>query len=101
MQAACIQLRSPTLKVEMLVAQRRRVRTSGNAHVIQATIHSGTKDSKLNRLRLEVQKQEPTTAANRGLLESESQEDSFESLEKDEHVERLLQELKARQTPLA
>ena len=88
-------------KVEMLVAQHRRARTSGKAQVIQAAIHSGAKDSNLKRLRLEVQKQESTTAANRVLLESESLEDSFESLEKEEQVERLLQELKTRQPRLA
>jgi phage shock protein A len=88
-------------RVEMLVAQHRRARTSGKAQVIHAAIQSSGKAPSLKRLKLEVQKQEANTAANRVLLQSESLEDSFEALEKEEQVERLLQDLKTRQPRLA
>jgi phage shock protein A len=85
----------------MLVAQHRRARSSGKAQVIQAAVQSKGNASSLKRLKLEVQKQEANTAANRALLQGESLEDSFEALEKEEQVERLLQELKTRQPRLA
>ena len=88
-------------RVDMLIAQHRRARTSGKAQVIHAAIQSGAKASSLKRLKLAVQTQEAHTAANRALLQSESLEDSFEALEKEEQVERLLQDLKTRQPRLA
>lgn len=88
-------------RVDMLVAQHRRARTSGKAQVIHAAIQSGAKASSLKRLKLAVQTQEAHTTANRALLQSESLEDSFEVLEKEEQVERLLQDLKSRQPRLA
>ena len=88
-------------RVEMLVAQHRRARTSGKAQIIHAAIQSGAKTSSLRRLKLAVQTEEAHTSANRALLESESLEDSFEALEKEEQVERLLQDLKTRQPRLA
>ena len=88
-------------RVDMLVAQHRRARTSGKAQVIHAAIQSGAKASSLKRLKLAVQAQETHTTANRALLQSESLEDSFEVLEKEEQVERLLQDLKSRQPRLA
>jgi phage shock protein A len=88
-------------RVEMLVAQHRRARTSGKAQVIHAAMQSSGNTSNLKRLKLEVQKQEANTTANRALLQSESLEDSFEALEKEEQVERLLQDLKTRQPRLA
>jgi phage shock protein A len=85
----------------MLVAQHRRARTSGKAQIIYAAMQSSGKSPGLKRLKLEVQKQEANTAANRALLQTESLEDSFEALEKEEQVERLLQELKTHQPRLA
>ena len=88
-------------KVEILVAQHRRARTAGKAQAIHAAMQSSGNGASLKRLNLEVQKQEANTVANRALLASESLEDSFEALEKEEQVERLLQDLKTRQPRLA
>ena len=88
-------------RVEMLLAQHRRARSSGKAQIIHAAMESNGKASSLKRLKLEVQKQKANTVANRALLQSESLEDSFEALEKEEQVERLLQDLKTRQPRLA
>lgn len=88
-------------RVEMLVSQHRRARTSGKAQIIHAAIQSSASASSLKRLNLAVQTEEAHTAANRTLLQSESLEDSFEALEKEEQVERLLQDLKTRQPRLA
>ena len=88
-------------RVEMLVAQHRRARTAGKAQIIHAAMQSSGKSASLKRLNLEVQKEEANTVANRALLASESLEESFEALEKEEQVERLLQDLKTRQPRLA
>jgi phage shock protein A len=88
-------------KVELLLAQHRRARTSGKANVIQAAMQSSSKSSGLKRLRLDVQREQAKTMAGRALIESESLEDSFDALEKEEQVERLLEDLKNRQPRLA
>jgi phage shock protein A len=88
-------------RVEMLVAQHRRARTSGKAQIVHAAMQSSGKSPSLKRLNLEVQKQEAITVASRVLLQSESLEDSFEVLEKEEQVDRLLQDLKTRQPRIA
>jgi len=64
-------------------------------------MQSSGNGASLKRLNLEVQKQDANAVANRALLESESLEDSFEALEKEEQVERLLQDLTTRQPRLA
>jgi phage shock protein A len=64
-------------------------------------MQSSGKSPSLKRLNLEVQKQEAITVASRVLLQSESLEDSFEVLEKEEQVDRLLQDLKTRQPRIA
>lgn len=88
-------------KVELLIAQRRRAAISGKAHAIHATVQSASKSSSVKRLRLQVQKDEAKNLAARALLQSESLEDSFDALEKEERVERLLEDLKNRQPRLA
>jgi len=88
-------------KVELLIAQRRRAAISGKAQAIHATVQSAGKSSTVKRLHLQLQKDEAKNLANRALLASESLEDSFDALEKEERVERLLEELKNRQPRLA
>ncbi len=90
---------------EMLIAQRRRVRTIGKAHAAHAALE-GTREAKvLGRLRSGIAQDEATNLVSRTMLEGESLRDSLEdrftALEREDRVERLLEDLKSRQPRLA
>jgi phage shock protein A len=86
---------------EMLVAQHRRARTVGKANSARAIagVHHGS--TALNRLRSSVLQQEASNAAAHSILETDSLDDRFAAIEREDRVERLLQELKSRQPRLA
>jgi phage shock protein A len=86
---------------EILVAQHRRARISGKANTARVIAGAQQKSSTLNRLRSSILQQEATNSAIHGLLEDDSLEDKFAAIDREERVERLLQELKSRQPRLA
>jgi phage shock protein A len=85
---------------EMLIAQHRRARTVGNAHAARTIVASHNKTATLNRLRSTIQRKEANNAASHMILESESLEDRFSTLEREDQIERLLEDLKSRQPRL-
>jgi phage shock protein A len=86
---------------EMLVAQHRRARIAGKAVTARAIAGAQHKSSTLNRLRSSILEHEATNTAAHSILDDDSLEDKFAALDREERVERLLQELKSRQPRLA
>ncbi len=89
---------------ELLIARNRRARTVAKAnHALgkrNAVPAATTTASTLNRLRSSIESSEATNLAHH-LLQSESLEDSFDHLEKEDQINRLLEDLKNRQPRLA
>jgi phage shock protein A len=85
---------------EMLVAQHRRARTVGKANVARTLAATQSQSSTLNRLRSTIQRKEATNTANHMILEAETLEDRFTTLEREDQIERLLEDLKSRQPRL-
>ena len=80
---------------EMLIAQHRRARTVGKAN---AATHQTTVT--LNRLRSSIQRKEAANTANHLILESESFDDRLTTLDREDQIDRLLEDLKSRQPRL-
>ena len=86
---------------EMLIAQRRRARTVGKAHAAHAAIEGSKRTNVLGRLRSSIERDEVTNLVSRTMIEGESLEDRFTALEREDRVERLLEDMKNRQPRLA
>lgn len=85
---------------EMLIAQHRRARTVGKANVARTMVASHQRSTTLNRLRSTIQRDEATNSANHMILEGESLDDRLSILEREDQIERLLEDLKSRQPRL-
>ena len=86
---------------EMLIAQRRRARTVGKAHAAHAAVEGSKRTNVLGRLRSSIERDEVTNLVSRTMIEGESLEDRFTALEREDRVERLLEDMKNRQPRLA
>ena len=86
---------------EMLVAQHHRARVVGKANTARAIAGAQHKSSTLNRLRSSILQQEATNTAAHSILEDDTLEDRFAAIDREERVERLLEDLKSRQPRLA
>lgn len=84
---------------EMLVARNRRARATGKANAARnLTLHSRT-ETALNRLRSSIQQHEAFNSA-QTMLEAESVDDRLISLEREDQIDRLLEDLKSQQPRL-
>ena len=84
---------------EMLMARNRRARTIGKAHAARTLNATHQTATTLNRLRSSIQEREATNAAH-SILEAETVEDRLVTLERENQVDRLLEDLKGRQPRL-
>jgi phage shock protein A len=84
---------------EILVAQHRRARMVSKANAAHQAVENGPAIRKgtLGRFKVRIQNTEAENYAGKTLLASDSLEDRFKVLERDEKVERLLGELKQKQ----
>ena len=85
---------------EMLIAQHRRARTMGKANAARTIAASHQRSTTLNKLRSTIQRNEAANAASHMVLEAESLDDRLSALERDDQIERLLEDLKSRQPRL-
>jgi phage shock protein A len=85
---------------EMLIAQHRRARTVGKANAARTLVAAQHKSTAFNRLRSTIQRNEATNTANNMVLDAESLEDRFSTMEREDQIERLLEDLKNRQPRL-
>jgi phage shock protein A len=86
---------------EMLIAQNRRARTIGKANAARAITAAQLRSAALNRLRSTIERREASNVANHIILEAESVEERLGTLEREDQIERLLEDLKRRQPRLA
>jgi phage shock protein A len=86
---------------EMLVAQSRRARATGKMNEARGAGLLQQKGSAMARLKDSVERQQAKNAADHMLLETDSVEDRIGALERDEKIERLLEELKGSPRRLA
>jgi phage shock protein A len=84
---------------ELLIARNRRARTIGKANNARGATTSLKTESTLNRLRSSIEGREATNLANH-LLQTESLEDTFANLEREDQINRLLEDLKSSQPRL-
>jgi phage shock protein A len=85
---------------EMLIAQHRRARTMGKANAARTIAASHQRSTTLDRLRSTIQRKEAANAASHMVLEAESLDDRLSALDRDDQIERLLEDLKSRQPRL-
>jgi phage shock protein A len=85
---------------EILIAQHRRARTMGKANAARTIAASHQRSTTLNRLRSTIQRKEADNAASHMVLEAESLDDRLSALDRDDQIERLLEDLKSRQPRL-
>lgn len=93
-------LKETQAQCELLVAQHRRARMVGKAtavvHAAEGKAPSG--GGVLGRFKARIQNSEADNAASKAMLEGASLEDKFARLERDEKVDKLLGELKQKQS---
>jgi len=82
-------------KSDLLVAQHRRSRTMAKASDAQLAAGAGSKSVTFDRMKHKVQRAEAIGHA-KAELAGEDVEDRFAALEKEEHIEKVLAEIKAR-----
>jgi phage shock protein A len=90
--------------VELLTAQHRRNRAAAKANAAQGALEAAGTDGKLARLTASVKEEGTKVQSSRTLLSivsSETLDERFESMERNEEIETLLLELKERQPRLA
>ena len=95
-------LKETEAQCEMLVAQSRRARMVGKANAARTAVEgqATARTSPISRLKARLQNSEAENHAHRAMLEiagTESLDDQFVALERNEQVERLLVELKEKQ----
>lgn len=86
-------------KKDVLIARHRRARAASKASDAHAAIGDSSKATTFDRMKDKVTHSEAVSEAKAELL-SDSLEDQFAKLEKDNEIDRLLQELKARRKPV-
>jgi phage shock protein A len=82
-------------KAELLISKSRRSRAVARASEAQMMAGDGSRSATFDRMNHKVMKQEAVAQARSGLI-SDSIEDRFESLEREQEIDRLLGELKAK-----
>src|SRR6476469_459167 len=82
-------------KADVLIAQQRRARAVGKAHDARAAIGDHSKGAAFDRMKNKVAHNEAVTLAKSELC-TEDVEDRLNAIEKDDRIEQLLAEMKAR-----
>jgi phage shock protein A len=92
-------LKETEAKTEMMLAELRRARTVSKATAAQQKIEAqpGVRGDAMGRLKAKVERVDAENFARRALAEGDSLDDRFARMERDEKVERLLDEIKQRQ----
>jgi phage shock protein A len=96
-------LKETEARCELLIAQNRRARAVGKANLAHAGSTAGNLDRSLRKMSVKVLTDEATNSAARLMLEdghpnsvSGSLDDRFQRLERDDQIERLLEEIKGK-----
>jgi phage shock protein A len=84
-------------RCELLIAQERRTRMVSKATAARQTISAQQSSVAIERMKARIVGREARNEAEVELLGSDSLEDRFAALDREEHIESLLQDLKAKQ----
>ncbi len=92
-------LKETETQCEMLRAQHRRARMVNRATAVQTAAEDSTsaRTSPLGRFKARLQNAEAENHAGKVMLEGDSLDEKFATMERDERVERLLDEIKGKQ----
>ena len=82
-------------KADLLMAQHRRARAASKAHDARSSIDTGTRSSAFDRMKHKVAHNEAVSRA-KAEMGAENIEDRLTEIEKEERIEQLLAEIKAR-----
>jgi phage shock protein A len=88
-------------RCELMIAEHRRARVIGRAQQAREVIAKKEGDSSISRMKTKIAGAEARNVASRELMESDSIEDRFAKLERDEQIDALLQDLKAQHAKTA
>jgi len=92
-------LQETRAQCEMLVAQHRRARMAGKTPETRLTaVSNASRMNTLGRMKARIESAEAEMHAGREMLTDDSLDDDFAKMERDEKVERLLGELKQKQS---
>jgi len=94
-------LKETESRCELLIAQHRRARVVGKANQARTMADASQNSVTMNRFRTRIMGQEAQNDAAQTMLDSDSLEDRFTLMEKEEQVDQLLQELKGRRAKSA
>jgi phage shock protein A len=81
-------------RCEMLIAQHRRARVIGKAAQARKAVDGSERSASMQRMRVRIAGSEATNAATHELMDGDALEDRFATLEREEHIEALLRDLK-------
>ncbi len=84
----------------MLIARNRRARTIGKANAARTLTATHQTASALNRLRSSIHATRSHQLRHHTILEAETVEDRLTTLEREDQIDRLLEDLKGRQPRL-
>ena len=84
-------------RCELLIAQDRRTRMVGRATTARQTIAAQQSSVSIERMKARIVGREARNEADVEMLGGDSLEDRFAALDREEHIESLLQDLKAKQ----
>jgi phage shock protein A len=84
-------------RCELLIAQERRTRMVSKATAARQTINTQQNSVAIERMKARIVGREARNEADVELLGGDSLEDRFAALDREEHIESLLQDLKAKQ----
>jgi phage shock protein A len=82
-------------RCELLIAEHRRARVVGRAQTAREAMDKSDRATSLTRMKSRIDGAEARNAASRELMDGDSLEDRFAALEREEHIEALLKDLKA------
>jgi len=81
-------------RCDLLITEHRRVRTVGRAQAAHEAISKADRSLNIDRLKARIDTAGARNAASRELAEGESLENRFAALEREEHIDSLLKDLK-------
>ena len=84
-------------KIDLLVAQHRRARAVGKAQDARSAIVEGSSAGEFDRMKLKVHREEAISQA-KVELATDTVDDQFAALEKEQEIDKLLAELKSRRS---
>jgi phage shock protein A len=88
-------------RCDLLIAEHRRARTVGRAQAAHEAISKADRSLSIDRMKARIDTADARNAATRELTERESLENRFAALEREDHIESLLKDLKEQHSKTA